>query len=129
MKKPKSASGGSPNSEAFSRRMPCACGEPFHRAPGLVVEVHKPERTQAFDFRSSTEYILVVRITNNSYARLKMKTLEGDPLWEDENFTWLAALSHPHRDSAPTPAWLADRSAPATPPPLAAASCPPLPAP
>src|SRR5438876_695347 len=38
-------------------------------------------------------------------------------------------LSHPHRDSAPTPAWLADSSAPATPPPLAAASCPPLPAP
>src|SRR5713101_3946858 len=59
------------------------------RAPDLVVEVCKPERTQAFDFRSSTEYILAVRITNNSYARLKAKTLEGDPPWEDENFTWL----------------------------------------
>ena len=83
-----------PVEEARIRRLLAAgCPVPAENhstgAPGLVVEVHKPERTQAFDFRSSTEYILVVRITNNSYARLKMKTLEGYPLWEDENFTWL----------------------------------------
>jgi hypothetical protein len=83
-----------PAEEARIRRLLAAgCPVPTENhcagAPGLVVEVHKPERTQAFDFRSSTEYILVVRITNNSYARLKMKTIEGDLLWEDENFTWL----------------------------------------
>src|SRR5947209_6283026 len=57
------------------------------------------------------------------------ETPRGELGWRLARSCHAAALSHPHRDSAPTPAWLADRSAPATPPPLAAASCPPLPAP
>src|SRR5881628_1816545 len=57
------------------------------------------------------------------------ETPRGELGWRLARSCHAAALSHPHRDSAPTPAWLADSSAPATPPPLAAASCPPLPAP
>ena len=86
---PKFASG-----EARIRRLPAVgCPVPpenhSSRAPDLVVEARKPERTQAFDFRCSTEYILDVRITNNSYARLKVNHIDGRPPWEDENFTWL----------------------------------------
>src|SRR5439155_12388872 len=57
------------------------------------------------------------------------ETPRGELGWRVARSCDAAALSHPHRDTAPTPAWLADSSAPATPPPLAAASCPPLPAP
>src|SRR5437773_4578473 len=57
------------------------------------------------------------------------ETPRGELGWRLARSCHAAALSHPHRDSAPTPAWLADSSALATPPPLAAASCPPLPAP
>jgi hypothetical protein len=58
-------------------------------APDLVVEVRKPEQTHAFDFRASTEYILDLSITNNSYARLTVNDIDGRPPWEDENVTWL----------------------------------------
>src|SRR5204862_428263 len=48
------------------------------------------------------------------------ETPRGELGWRLARSCHAAALSHPHRDSAPTPAWLADSSAPATPPPLAA---------
>src|SRR5881409_784855 len=47
------------------------------------------------------------------------ETPRGELGWRLARSCHAAALSHPHRDSAPTPAWLADSSALATPPPLA----------
>jgi hypothetical protein len=93
---PKFASG-----EARIRRLPAVgCPVPpenhYSRAPDLVVEVRKPERTQAFDFLHSTEYILAVRFTNNSYAWLTVNDIVGRPPWEDENFFW---LMDPRRDA------------------------------
>jgi hypothetical protein len=54
-----------------------------------VVEVRKPERTEAFDFRFSTEFIFDVTITNHSFAPLRVEDLRGVPPWKDKNFTWL----------------------------------------
>ena len=59
------------------------------RAPELVVEVRKPERTEAFDFRFSTEFIFDVKISNHSFALLRVEDLRGLPPWKDKNFTWL----------------------------------------
>jgi hypothetical protein len=59
------------------------------QAPDLVVEVREPERTEAFDFPFSTEFIFDVRITNHSFAPSRVEDLRGLPPWEDKNFTWL----------------------------------------
>jgi hypothetical protein len=59
------------------------------RAPDLVVEVRAPERTEAFDFRFSTEFIFDVKITNHSFAPLRVEDFLGLPPWKDKNFTWL----------------------------------------
>jgi hypothetical protein len=68
---------------------PIPTDNPFNPPPGLVVEVRNPERTRAFDFRASTEYIFDVRISNNSYAPLKIENLKCRSPWKDSNFTWL----------------------------------------
>jgi hypothetical protein len=60
-----------PVEEARIRRLlAVGCLVPEHShssgAPDLVIEVRKPERTQAFDFRHSTEYILDLRSCNKT---------------------------------------------------------------
>jgi hypothetical protein len=68
-------------------------------APDLVVEVCNPERTEALDFRASTEYFLDLKIKNTSLVRLKVEDLKGFPPWRDKNFTWLVdpRLYTPHQ--------------------------------
>lgn len=68
---------------------PVPAEDHISRAPDLIVEVRNPERTEALDFRCSTEYILDLRIKNTSFARLKVEDLKAFPPWEDTNFTWL----------------------------------------
>lgn len=69
------------------------------RPSDIVVEVCKAERTQAFDFRFSTEYILDLRVRNTSYARLKVQDFQCHPDWNDRNFTRLGdpRLLHPNQ--------------------------------
>jgi hypothetical protein len=69
------------------------------RALDLVIEVRKPERTEAFDFRFSTEFIFDVKITNHSFVPLRVEDLLGLPPWKDKNFTWLVdpRLYTPHQ--------------------------------
>jgi hypothetical protein len=55
----------------------------------IVVEVRNSERTQAFDFRFSTEYILDLRIRNASFALLKVQEIHCRPNWKDKNITRL----------------------------------------
>lgn len=59
------------------------------RPADIVVEVRKPERTQASDFRFSTEYILDLRIRNTSFVRLKVQEFQCHPDWKDRRFTRL----------------------------------------
>jgi hypothetical protein len=60
------------------------------RTRDLVVEVREPERTEAFDFRFSTEFVFDVSIKNTSFVPLKVEHLKGLPPWEKKNFTWLS---------------------------------------
>jgi hypothetical protein len=93
-----------PVEEARIRRLlavgcPVPGGEHTSLVPDLVVEVRNPERTEALDFRSSTEYMLDLRVKNNSFARLKVEDLMAFPPWRDKNFTWLVdpRLYAPHQ--------------------------------
>src|SRR2546422_7542228 len=99
----------------------------FHPAPqGLGGHLQSVFFLQVFRRQRRPE----VRITPAYLNEHRLAKLLGVELgWRLARSCHAAALSHPHRDSAPTLAWLADSSALATPPPLAAASCPPLPAP
>ena len=65
------------------------CSDP---APELVVEVRDPRQTVAFDYRSSTEFVLDLRIRNDSYSRLQVEHYVGDPPWSHKNFIWLTDL-------------------------------------
>ena len=68
---------------------PVPAEDHISRAPDLIVEVRNPERTEALDFRFSTEYILDLRIKNTSFGRLRVEDIEAFPPWKDKNFTWL----------------------------------------
>jgi hypothetical protein len=57
--------------------------------PDVVVEVRNSERTQAFDFRCSAEYILDLRIRNTSFVLLKVQEVQCHPNWKDRNITRL----------------------------------------
>lgn len=59
------------------------------RPPDIVVEVRNSKRTQAFDFRFSTEYILDLRIRNASFVRLKVQEFQCHPDSKDRSFTRL----------------------------------------
>jgi hypothetical protein len=69
--------------------MPCAYEEPLQSGTRPSREMRAPERTEALDFRFSTEFIFDVKITNHSFAPLRVKDLLGLPPWKDRNFTWL----------------------------------------
>jgi hypothetical protein len=86
--------GNVPLEEARTQRLlavgcPVPVKNHFTRKPDLVVEVRERERTEAFDFRFSTEFVLDLRIKNTSFARLKVEDVKAFPPWEDKNFTWL----------------------------------------
>jgi hypothetical protein len=101
--------GNLPVEEARIRRLlavgcPVPAEDHISRAPDLIVEVRNPERTEALDFRCSTEYILDLRIKNTSFARLKVEDLMAFPPWRDKNFTWLVdpRLYTPHQKAYAT---------------------------
>jgi hypothetical protein len=68
---------------------PVPAEDHISRAPDLIVEVRNPERTEAFDFRFHTEFVFDVRISNHSFASLRVEDFRGLPPWKDQNFTWL----------------------------------------
>jgi hypothetical protein len=74
---------------------PVGNGEDSPLPPDLIVEVQNPDETVAYDFSGHTEFVFGLRITNQSYARLRVERVRGRPPWRDEHFTW---LGDPRRD-------------------------------
>src|SRR5580704_10929930 len=68
---------------------PVPNGEDSPAPPDLIVEVRNPGETVAYDLRGHTEFVLGLRITNQSYVRLRVELVKGRPPWRDESFTWL----------------------------------------
>jgi len=59
------------------------------RPPDIVAELRNSKRTKAFDFRSSTEYILDLVIRNTSFVVLKLQEFRCYPDWKDGHITLL----------------------------------------
>jgi hypothetical protein len=55
----------------------------------LTVEVRDAAATKMFGYRSDTEYVLDVRITNHSYAALRISMIELLLPWERASFMWI----------------------------------------
>jgi len=81
-------------SRALMRRLRAAgCPVPAEDdcpRPDLTVAVNSSQQTRAYDFRTSTEYVFVVRITNQSYARLEIQRYKLRLPWPVPNPIWLS---------------------------------------
>jgi hypothetical protein len=66
---------------------PIPTGLSSESPPDLIVEVARSDITIAYDLRGRIEFVFAVRITNRSYARLRLQGFLASVPW-DGNFFW-----------------------------------------